>query len=111
MFDGSSGFENQMHYLDRGETPVFWWKERKRGCAPTKRIEQGFGHNREVEAQAKMLGMKNGQSRPASRYILVLPLGQTASELLSRQSLARWRTESCPGASGWRSEEKDGEQA
>lgn len=28
------------------------------------------------------------------------------SELLSRQSLARWRTESCLGASGWRSEER-----
>lgn len=46
-----------------------------------------------------------------SRYVLVLPLGQTASELLSQQSLARWRTESCPGASEWRSEERKVKQA
>lgn len=42
-----------------------------------------------------------------SRYVLALPLGQTASVLLSQQSLAQWRTESCPGASGWRSEERE----
>lgn len=50
--------------------------------------------------------MKNEQSRLISRYVLVLPLGQTGSELLSQRSLARWRTESCPGASEWRSDKR-----
>lgn len=44
------------------------------------------------------------------RYVLVLPLGQTVSELLSQRSLARWRTMSCPGAAEWRSEETEGKQ-
>lgn len=48
-----------------------------------------------------------GQSRLLSRCVLVLPLGQTASELLSQRSLARWRTASCPGASRWRSEDRN----
>lgn len=56
-------------------------------------------------------GIKNEQRRLTSRYVLVLPLGQTTTELLSLQSLARWRTESCPGASGRRSEERKGKQA
>lgn len=64
--------------------------------------EGGWGQDR---------GIKNGQSRLMSRYVLVLPLGQTASELLSQRSLARWRIESCPGASGCRSEERKGKQA
>lgn len=37
---------------------------------------------------------------------LVSPLGQTGSELLSQQSLARWRIKSGPGASGWRSDRR-----
>ena len=63
------------------------------------------------EVEAKIGGIKNGQSRLMSRYVLVLPLGQTASELLSQRSLAWWRTESCPGASGCRSEERKSKQA
>lgn len=50
--------------------------------------------------------MRGGQSRLTSRYVLVLPLGQTGSEPLSQQSLARWRIKSGPGASGWRSDRR-----
>lgn len=42
-------------------------------------------------------------------YVLVLPLGQTESELLFLRSLARWRTECGPGAARWRSEEGETE--
>lgn len=82
-FDESSKSEIQIHNLDA----CFWLKG-------------------EI-----MVVLKNGQSRLASRYVLVLPLGQTVSELLSLQSLAQWKTESGPGAAGWRSEGRHRRQA
>lgn len=66
------------------------------------------GHKGASVAAERFRWLKNGQSRLMSRYILVLPLGQTGNELLSQRSLAQWRTESGPGASDWRSEKKKG---
>lgn len=71
----------------------------------------GLQSRQRVQDFAGARGIKNGQSRLMSRYVLVLPLGQTASELLSQQCLARWRTKSDPGASELRSEERNGKQA
>lgn len=59
-------------------------------------------------AAERLRWLKNRQSRLVSRYVLVLPLGQTGNERLSQQSLAPWRTESGPGASEWRSEKTKG---
>lgn len=103
-------WEPVLHYLDRGEAPVFWVKGEKTWPRSKQKHSAGFRSRQRGWGFGQDGGIKNGQSRLTSRYVLVLPLGQTASELLSQQSLARWRTESCPGASGWRSEERESER-